>query len=61
MREHPIWWPLTAACVAWYSTVTVYVAIRGAIDIKTMLAHLSGKQLGPTATGTNNSQPTSNN
>jgi hypothetical protein len=29
------------ACVVWYSTVTVYVAIKGAADIKNMLARLS--------------------
>jgi hypothetical protein len=28
------------ACLAWYSTVTVYVAVRGAFDIKHMLARL---------------------
>jgi hypothetical protein len=28
------------ACVIWYSTVTVYVAIKGAKDIKNMLARL---------------------
>jgi hypothetical protein len=29
------------ACVIWYSTITVYVAIKGASDIKNMLARLS--------------------
>ena len=28
------------ACVIWYSTITVYVAIKGAGDIKNMLARL---------------------
>jgi hypothetical protein len=28
------------ACVVWYSTVTVYVAIKGASDIRNMLARL---------------------
>jgi hypothetical protein len=28
------------ACVIWYSTITVYVAIKGAGDIKQMLARL---------------------
>ena len=28
------------ACVVWYSTITVYVAIKGASDIKSMLARL---------------------
>ncbi len=35
-----IWLLLTLACLVWYSTVTIYVAIRGAIDIKHMLARL---------------------
>ena len=36
----PFWWLLTMACVIWYSTITVYVAIRGAADIKEMLKRL---------------------
>jgi hypothetical protein len=28
------------ACVLWYSTVAVYVAIKGAGDIRNMLARL---------------------
>jgi hypothetical protein len=39
--EHPFWWLLTMACVVWYSTITVYVAIRGSVDIKEMLSRLS--------------------
>jgi hypothetical protein len=35
------WWLLTMACVVWYSTITVYVAIRGAMDIKEMLKRLA--------------------
>jgi hypothetical protein len=38
--EHPFWWLLTMAAVAWYSTITIYVAIRGAADIKEMLTQL---------------------
>ena len=34
------WWLLTVAAVVWYSTVTVYVAIRGGIDIRSMLRRL---------------------
>jgi hypothetical protein len=34
------WWLVCLACVAWYSTITIYVAIKGAFDIKDMLAHL---------------------
>jgi hypothetical protein len=40
MPEHPFWWLLVMACVIWYSTITIYVAIRGAADIKEMLARL---------------------
>lgn len=34
------WLGVTVACLAWYVTVTVYVAVRGAFDIKHMLARL---------------------
>jgi len=40
MSQHWFWWVMTAACVLWYSTITVYVAIKGAKDIKNMLARL---------------------
>jgi hypothetical protein len=40
MGEHWFWLLLTVACVVWYSTITIYVAIRGAVDIKNMLARL---------------------
>ena len=40
MREHWFWWLLTLACLAWYSIVTVFVAVRGALDIKDMLRRL---------------------
>jgi len=38
--DHPFWFLLTVACVVWYSTITVYVAIRGAADIREMLHRL---------------------
>lgn len=41
MTEHWIWWTLSMACIVWYSTITVYVAIRGAADIKGMLKRLA--------------------
>jgi hypothetical protein len=34
------WLVLVIACVVWYSTVTVYVAIRGAGDVRGMLRRL---------------------
>jgi hypothetical protein len=37
---HWFWALLTLACMVWYSTITVYVAIRGVADIKTMLSRL---------------------
>jgi len=40
MPHHWFWWLVTAACVVWYSTITVYVAFKGAKDIKNMLARL---------------------
>jgi hypothetical protein len=40
MSAHWFWLGLTAACVVWYATITVYVAIRGAWDIRHMLAQL---------------------
>ena len=43
MPRHWFWWTLTAACVVWYSTITVYVAIKGAADIKNMLARLDAQ------------------
>lgn len=38
--KHPIWFLLMLACLVWYSTITVYVAIRGALDIRSMLRRL---------------------
>jgi len=37
---HLFWSGLFLACMIWYSTVTVYVAVKGAFDIKTMLGRL---------------------
>lgn len=43
LKSHPFWGLLTIAVLAWYSTITIYVAIRGALDIKTMLRRLQEK------------------
>ena len=43
MTAHWFWWLLTMACVVWYSTITIYVAIKGAKDIKGMLKRLEDK------------------
>ena len=39
--EHWFWWLLVMACIAWYSTITIYVAVKGVADIKHLLARLS--------------------
>ncbi|MBI2842654.1 MAG: hypothetical protein HYX78_04575 [Armatimonadetes bacterium] len=38
---HWFWWLATAAVMVWYSTITIYVTIKGVSDIKTMLKRLS--------------------
>lgn len=45
--EIGFWWILTVACLVWYSTITVYVAIRGAMDIRGMLGRLAEMQENP--------------
>ena len=40
LTNHPFWGLLTLAVILWYSTITVYVAIRGVADIKLMLRNL---------------------
>lgn len=35
------WFAMTIACVIWYSAITVYVAVKGAQDIRGMLARLA--------------------
>ena len=46
LKSHTFWGLLTIAVLAWYSTITVYVAIRGAFDIKEMLRRLRDRQGG---------------
>ena len=45
MPEHSAWWLLTMACIIWYSTITIYVAIKGVFDIRQMLKRLAARQL----------------
>lgn len=45
MTWQNFWWLMTWAVVIWYSVVTVYVTVKGAFDIRNMLAHLSGHGL----------------
>lgn len=44
MNVETFWWVLTLAALAWYSSVTLYVAVRGAGDIREMLARLSARR-----------------
>jgi len=37
------WLVMTIVVLVWYSTITIYVAIRGTLDVKHMLSRLSGK------------------
>ncbi len=39
--DHWFWALVTAAVIIWYSTITVYVAIKGVGDIKGMLKSLT--------------------
>jgi len=38
---HYLWLSVTALCLLWYSTITIYVAVRGGRDIGQMLRNLS--------------------
>ncbi len=43
ISDHLFWFCLTVACLVWYSTITVYVAIKGWMDIKNMLKNLNNR------------------
>lgn len=44
MSGHGFWFLLTVFAVGWYSTVTIYVAVRGAADIRRMLRRLKERR-----------------
>lgn len=46
LQNHWFWGVLTLACLVWYSTITIYVAIRGADDIRQMLRRLARSKNG---------------
>ncbi len=46
MGEHWFWYLMTAACVIWYSTITIYVAVKGWDDIRGMLRRLAAPNEG---------------
>jgi hypothetical protein len=39
--EHWFWWLVTLAVLIWYSTVTIYVSVKGTLDIRQMLRRLN--------------------
>ena len=44
MPEHFFWWLLMMACIVWYSTITIYVSVKGVADIRDMLRRLSSRE-----------------
>ncbi|MFO1092637.1 MAG: hypothetical protein U0992_04880 [Planctomycetaceae bacterium] len=53
--SHPFWFLLMIACLVPYSTITVYVAIRGSFDIRHMLDRL--KENAAEESGREDSEP----
>lgn len=49
MSAHWFWFLLTVACLAWYATITVFVAVRGVQDIRQMLQRLGRPDDAPAA------------
>ncbi len=43
LESHPFWGILTIAVLVWYCTVTILVAVRGALDIREMLRRLKAR------------------
>lgn len=43
MMAHPFWAAIIAACIIWYSTITIYVAVLGVRDIRKMLEDLNSR------------------
>lgn len=44
MREHWFWSLVMLAVMVWYSTITIYIAIRGSVDIRQMLRRLKDRR-----------------
>jgi hypothetical protein len=51
MSEHWFWWLLSISCVVWYTTITIYVAVKGYSDIRNMLRRLENEQRKSTSVG----------
>lgn len=46
MGGHWFWFLIVVLVVVWYSSVTIYVAIRGLLDIRQMLRNLAERRKG---------------
>jgi hypothetical protein len=44
LQEHWFWGAITLVCLTWYSTITIYVAVKGFGDIRSMLRRLSNSK-----------------
>lgn len=42
--ERWFWLVLLVACLVWYSTITIYVTVRGYYDIRQMLSALGAER-----------------
>ena len=40
INEHWFWWLTTLGVLVWYSTITIYVSVKGTLDIRQMLRRL---------------------
>ena len=47
LTNHWAWGLLMIAVISWYTTVTVYVAIRGGLDVRSMLRELGKRDPRP--------------
>jgi hypothetical protein len=55
--DHWFWIGIVAAVIVWYSTITIYVTIRGAFDIKHMFARLSNQSAAPSSDAPSDENP----
>lgn len=58
---HSIWFLIITACVVWYSTITIYVAIKGSFDIREMLRDLRDRDDAAKADEAKHSSPPNSN
>lgn len=54
---HSFWFLIITACVVWYSTVTLFVTIKGSADIRGMLRDLRDRDAAAKANAAKDSTP----